>query len=71
MTWRNRALHDFRNAYLAVATESPSHPSDAETVNGLLQLFTIQKAIYEIRYEAANRPGWLSIPVRGILDLLK
>ena len=36
----------------------------------LLRLFTLQKAFYEIGYEASNRPGWLSIPVRGVLSLL-
>ena len=28
----------------------------------LLELFLFQKAFYEIGYEAANRPAWLSIP---------
>jgi len=32
----------------------------------LLDLFLIDKAAYEIRYEAANRPTWLGIPVRGL-----
>ncbi len=31
----------------------------------LLDLFRIHKALYEIGYEAANRPAWLSIPVSG------
>jgi maltose alpha-D-glucosyltransferase/alpha-amylase len=38
---------------------------------GLLDLFLLQKAFYEIAYEAANRPGWLSIPVRGVMELLR
>nr|WP_295737480.1 maltose alpha-D-glucosyltransferase [uncultured Acidocella sp.] len=32
----------------------------------LLQLFLIEKAAYEICYEAANRPSWISIPIRGL-----
>ena len=32
----------------------------------LLDLFLIEKAAYEIRYEAANRPAWLPIPLRGL-----
>jgi maltose alpha-D-glucosyltransferase/alpha-amylase len=28
------------------------------------------KAIYEIAYEAANRPSWIDIPVRGLLGIL-
>jgi maltose alpha-D-glucosyltransferase/alpha-amylase len=34
-----------------------------------LRLFAIQKLFYEVGYEAANRPGWLHIPLRGICDL--
>jgi maltose alpha-D-glucosyltransferase/alpha-amylase len=33
---------------------------------GLLDFFLIEKAAYEITYEAANRPGWLAIPVAGL-----
>ena len=36
----------------------------------LLDLFLIQKAVYEIQYEAANRPAWLSIPIRGLLHII-
>jgi maltose alpha-D-glucosyltransferase/alpha-amylase len=32
----------------------------------MLDLFLIEKAAYEIRYEAANRPTWLAIPLRGL-----
>ena len=35
----------------------------------LLDLFLIEKAAYEIRYEAANRPTWLGLPVRGLAAL--
>jgi maltose alpha-D-glucosyltransferase/alpha-amylase len=36
----------------------------------LLELFLLQKTLYEISYEAANRPSWITVPVRGLLDLL-
>ena len=39
-------------------------------LSALLDLFLLQKTLYEISYEAANRPSWLSVPVRGMLDLL-
>ncbi|GBQ15011.1 maltose alpha-D-glucosyltransferase [Komagataeibacter rhaeticus] len=35
----------------------------------LLQLFLLEKAAYEIRYEAANRPGWLATPMAGLAAL--
>jgi maltose alpha-D-glucosyltransferase / alpha-amylase len=31
----------------------------------LLDLMMLEKAAYEISYEAANRPNWLAIPLRG------
>jgi maltose alpha-D-glucosyltransferase/alpha-amylase len=35
----------------------------------LIALFEIEKASYELRYELANRPDWVAIPLRGILEL--
>ena len=32
----------------------------------LLDFFLIEKAAYEVAYEAANRPNWLGIPVTGL-----
>jgi maltose alpha-D-glucosyltransferase/alpha-amylase len=32
----------------------------------LLDFFLLEKAAYEVRYEAANRPGWLGVPVTGL-----
>jgi len=36
---------------------------------GLVDFFTLEKAAYEIAYEAANRPDWLPIPLRGLAQL--
>ncbi len=35
----------------------------------LLDLFTIEKAAYELCYEAANRPTWMVVPLAGLADL--
>ncbi len=32
----------------------------------LLRLFLIEKAAYEIAYEAANRPSWIDVPLHGL-----
>jgi maltose alpha-D-glucosyltransferase/alpha-amylase len=37
----------------------------------LLDLFMLEKSAYEICYEAANRPSWLGIPLRGFADIAK
>jgi maltose alpha-D-glucosyltransferase/alpha-amylase len=31
-----------------------------------LALLELEKLVYEVGYEAANRPGWLDIPVAGL-----
>ncbi|MFN3931530.1 MAG: maltose alpha-D-glucosyltransferase [Brevundimonas sp.] len=36
---------------------------------GLLAVFTLEKAAYEIAYEAANRPDWIGVPLQGLADL--
>jgi maltose alpha-D-glucosyltransferase/alpha-amylase len=37
----------------------------------LLDLFLLRKAAYEVGYEAANRPAWLSVPLKGLLDIAR
>ncbi|HMA14200.1 MAG: putative maltokinase, partial [Bacteroidota bacterium] len=69
--WRDQACRAFLEAYLDHASGTPTHPAEAKTTEALIRLFTIQKAVYEIGYEAANRPGWLPIPIEGLLNLLE
>ena len=35
----------------------------------LLELFLVEKAAYEIAYEAANRPTWIGVPLAGLMRL--
>ena len=42
----------------------------AEAFLPLLDLMLIEKVAYEIVYEAANRPDWLPIPLKGFADLV-
>jgi maltose alpha-D-glucosyltransferase/alpha-amylase len=68
--WRDAAAQNFLSAYWPRAARGGLLPEDIEARRNLLELFLLQKAFYEIGYEAANRPTWLPIPVRGVLDLL-
>ncbi|HEY9548797.1 MAG TPA: phosphotransferase, partial [Kiloniellaceae bacterium] len=69
--WRDQASAAFLDAYTRRAAQTPTHPESAATAQALLRLFTLQKVVYEIGYEAANRPAWLAIPLNGLLDLLE
>ncbi|GGE20802.1 trehalose synthase [Aureimonas endophytica] len=67
VAWRDEVSRSFLEAWSAAAGVD----LDEETTARLLDLFVLQKAFYELRYEAANRPTWLSIPLRGITALLE
>jgi maltose alpha-D-glucosyltransferase/alpha-amylase len=64
--FRERASASFLEAYAAVlaAAEPRWVPPEAEP--SLLDLFLLEKAAYEIKYEAANRPTWIGIPLGGL-----
>ena len=44
-------------------------PAGWQFAQALTDLFVLQKAIYEVGYELANRPDWVEIPLSGIRDL--
>jgi len=60
----------FLRGYLAAAADAPFLPADAGQRGTLLDLFLLDKALYELNYELNNRPDWVRIPLRGLLDLL-
>ncbi len=68
--WRDRAVEDCVAEYIKTAAGSGIYPDHKETAAGLLYVFLLRKALYEVRYEVGSRPDWLSIPVRGIVNLL-
>ena len=60
----------FLNAYSAVAERDAPEPMPLNTGgSALLDLFLMEKAAYEICYEAANRPTWINIPLRGLTEI--
>jgi maltose alpha-D-glucosyltransferase/alpha-amylase len=68
--WERVSVESFLSAYQEAAAASPGLPRDTGARRGLLELFTIEKALYELRYELDHRPDWADIPIRGLLALL-
>jgi maltose alpha-D-glucosyltransferase/alpha-amylase len=63
------AVKAFLAAYRAAHAAAPRRWATRKAEPDLLDLFLLQKAAYEVRYEAANRIAWLSVPVRGLAEL--
>ena len=68
--WKEQTREAFLEGYAEGARGAASYPENEEHARALIELFTLEKTLYEIRYELDNRPDWVGIPVRGILDLL-
>jgi maltose alpha-D-glucosyltransferase/alpha-amylase len=67
--WQQEAASAFLTAYRGVEAAAPDPWVPAEAEAPLLDLFLLEKAAYEIRYEAANRPHWIGVPLRGLAAL--
>jgi maltose alpha-D-glucosyltransferase/alpha-amylase len=67
--WRAQAAHAFLDGYDEIARANALASPRAEA-GGLLELFVLEKALYELRFEADNRPEWLAIPLTGLLAIL-
>lgn len=68
--WEGEAAGAFLDGYLDAIADCPSIPADPGARAALLKLFLLEKALYEVGYELANRPGWLAIPMTGVLGIL-
>jgi len=68
--WEHATAEAFLAGYRELIGGCSAHPADPADADRLLALFTLEKALYEIVYEAGNRPTWLPIPIRGVLAVL-
>jgi maltose alpha-D-glucosyltransferase/alpha-amylase len=60
----------FLDAYLKVAGQADFVPENRDDFEVVLDVMLLEKALYELRYEANNRPEWIRIPALGITQLL-
>lgn len=69
--FQHRCERVFLEAYFT-RTDAIGHRwQDHQAAMALVHLFAIEKAAYEIVYEATNRPEWLATPLAGLFGLLQ
>jgi maltose alpha-D-glucosyltransferase/alpha-amylase len=69
--WNVWVSSTFLKAYLEHAMPAGFLPTDREGLNILLNIYLLEKALYELAYELNNRPDWIRIPLIGILQMLE
>ena len=65
--WKQESLDTFLAAYAATVSGAALY-GDWQQAQALLELFILEKTLYEIRYELAHRPDWVEIPLRGLVE---
>jgi maltose alpha-D-glucosyltransferase/alpha-amylase len=69
--WERDAGRHFVEGYAKAGEGVATVPADDGTFKNLLELFLIEKAAYELRYEISHRPDWIDIPLQGLLEMVK
>ncbi|MEW6556895.1 MAG: putative maltokinase [Elusimicrobiota bacterium] len=68
--WYKCVSETFLKSYFETVKSAPFIPKDKHQRDILLNIFLLEKAVYELGYELNNRPDWLTIPINGIKNLL-
>ena len=68
--WEYWVTWQFLRGYLEEAGDASFVPDDPDDLQVLLVAYTLDKALYEVRYELGHRPTWADIPMRGVKELL-
>lgn len=67
--WSHYMSGFFVQAYLEAVKGTGLIPAEEADIKILLDVFLLSKAFYELNYELNNRPGWVMIPLKGILSI--
>jgi maltose alpha-D-glucosyltransferase/alpha-amylase len=69
-SWSERLGAAYWEAYREAIGDVALWPADAQAQRRLLDMFLLEKALYEIEYDLANRPAWAAIPMGATLRIL-
>jgi maltose alpha-D-glucosyltransferase/alpha-amylase len=68
--WTSRIHAALLDPYFAAIGDAGLIPADDDDRRLLVDIYVLVKAMYEVRYELANRPTWVSWPMSAISDML-
>ena len=69
--WYRWVAATFLCSYLETATSGDFLPERPEDLATMLDAQLLEKTMYELTYEANNRPDWVHVPAEGLRQLLE
>ncbi len=69
--WSEWAGASFLNSYIPPMRQARILPKEDAELDFLLRIYLLDKAVYELEYELNNRPSWIDIPLRGLLQIME
>ena len=60
--WYHLVSSVYLRSYIETSGAAAFVPRDKDDLNTLIEVFLLEKAVYELGYELNNRPDWLVIP---------
>ncbi len=68
--WSRIVGSEFVRSYLDEMEDSPLLPDSAQAIDNLLNAFALSRALRELNWELATRPGWVRVPLAGLRRML-
>jgi maltose alpha-D-glucosyltransferase/alpha-amylase len=68
--WTNHVEAQLLSSYFDAMADTGLIPEDDADRRLLLDIYVAVKAMYEVRYELANRPSWTSWPLSAVSEML-
>jgi maltose alpha-D-glucosyltransferase/alpha-amylase len=68
--WYRHTAGCFLESYLATVEGADFFPHDRADLKSLLDIFIIDRAVFELGDVLDNRPEWITIPIRAIMAVL-
>lgn len=69
--WTGRLGRTIVDEYLTAIEAARLVPADRADAELLLDLYLLDKGLYEIRYELANRPEWVGAPLAAVTEMIR
>jgi maltose alpha-D-glucosyltransferase/alpha-amylase len=69
--WTSAMSATMIDRYLRTIEPAQLVPTDRDDAQLLLDVYILQKGLYEIRYELANRPHWVQWPLDAVAEMIR